>query len=215
MWRCCNLEYEWAGHVSTFEKRSGNCLHKIQTRARYDGAKAPLRHEVWPPHYETDQGVDSRQQDGIAELQDLQSKVNVIEKAVIKVQMLTVQEKLDADAKLEFAMKRIEEPPSPSTTSPPSAVASTVIDHISAVRRPASPDVDHIVFFKDVVEAAMEEKHGLDARQHPPDDFDLWGEATGGKKKGNLVGLGTRGDPRLMVTSRTSSSSSSSHTHHT
>ncbi|GKC76613.1 zinc finger, CCCH-type containing protein [Tanacetum coccineum] len=64
----------------------------------------------------------------------------------------------------------------------------------------------------DAVEAAMEDEHGPDASQHPPNDFDLWGKATGGKKKGKLVGLGTRGDPRLMVTSRTSTSSSSSHT---
>ncbi|GJV09142.1 transposase, Ptta/En/Spm [Tanacetum coccineum] len=63
----------------------------------------------------------------------------------------------------------------------------------------------------DAVEAAMEDEHGPDASQHPPNDFDLWGKATGGKKKGKLVGLGTRGGPRLMVTSRTSTSSSSSH----
>ena len=61
----------------------------------------------------------------------------------------------------------------------------------------------------------MEEKHGPDASQHPADDFDTWEDATGGKKKGKLVGLGTRGNPRLMVTSRTSSSSSSSYAHHT
>ena len=61
----------------------------------------------------------------------------------------------------------------------------------------------------------MEDEHGPDASQHPPNDFDLWEKATGGKKKGKLVGLGTRGDPRLMVTSRTSSSSTSLHAHHT
>ncbi|GKA07744.1 NETWORKED 1D-like protein [Tanacetum coccineum] len=49
------------------------------------------------------------ERDGIAELQDLQCKVKVIKKAVIEIQMLTVQEKLDADAKLESAMKQIEE----------------------------------------------------------------------------------------------------------
>ncbi|GJT39680.1 hypothetical protein Tco_0939545 [Tanacetum coccineum] len=64
----------------------------------------------------------------------------------------------------------------------------------------------------DVVEAGMEDKHGPDASQHPPNDFDVWEKAIGGKKKGKLVGLGTRRDPRLMVTSGTSSSSSSSHT---
>ncbi|GKB03063.1 transposase, Ptta/En/Spm [Tanacetum coccineum] len=67
----------------------------------------------------------------------------------------------------------------------------------------------------DAVEAAMEDEHGPNASQHPPNDFDLWEKATGGKKKGKLVGLGTQGDPRHMVTSRTSSSSSSSHAHHT
>ncbi|GJX96834.1 transposase, Ptta/En/Spm [Tanacetum coccineum] len=66
-------------------------------------------------------------------------------------------------------------------------------------------------FQMNVVEAAMEEKHGPDASDHPPNDFDLWGEATGGKKKGKLVGLGTRGDPRVMVT-RTSATSSFSST---
>nr|GEY44749.1 hypothetical protein [Tanacetum cinerariifolium] len=33
--------------------------------ARYGGAKAPLRREVWPPRYETDQGVDSRRQETV------------------------------------------------------------------------------------------------------------------------------------------------------
>ncbi|GJW29384.1 transposase, Ptta/En/Spm [Tanacetum coccineum] len=67
----------------------------------------------------------------------------------------------------------------------------------------------------DAVEAAMEDEHKPDASQHPPNDFDLWEKATGGKKKGKLVGLGTRRDTRLMVTTRTSSSSSSLHAHHT
>nr|GEX23210.1 transposase, Ptta/En/Spm [Tanacetum cinerariifolium] len=67
----------------------------------------------------------------------------------------------------------------------------------------------------DVVEGVIMEKRGPNASDHPPNDFDLWEEATGGKKKGKLVGLGTRGDPRVMVTSRTSSSSSSWHAHHT
>ena len=57
----------------------------------------------------------------------------------------------------------------------------------------------------------MVEKHGPDTSDHPPDDFDLWEEATGGKKKGKLVGLGSGGDPRVMVT-RTSATSSSSFT---
>ncbi|GJX86192.1 uncharacterized protein Tco_0336966 [Tanacetum coccineum] len=67
----------------------------------------------------------------------------------------------------------------------------------------------------DAVEAAIEDEHSPDASQHPPNDFDLWEKATRGKKKGKLVGLGTRGDTRLMVTSRKSSSYSSSHAHHT
>ncbi|GJT22178.1 uncharacterized protein Tco_0892115 [Tanacetum coccineum] len=62
----------------------------------------------------------------------------------------------------------------------------------------------------DAVEAAIVEKHGPDASEHPPNDFDLWGEATGGRKKGKLVGLGTRGDQRVMVTRTTATSSSSS-----
>ncbi|GKD19443.1 hypothetical protein Tco_1208601 [Tanacetum coccineum] len=39
----------------------------------------------------------------------------------------------------------------------------------------------------DVVEAAMEEKHGPDARQHPPDDFDLWGRPLGGRRKVQML----------------------------
>ncbi|GKE63398.1 hypothetical protein Tco_1513765 [Tanacetum coccineum] len=62
----------------------------------------------------------------------------------------------------------------------------------------------------DAVEAAIVEKHGPDASEHPPNDFDLWGEATGGRKKGKLVGLGTRGDQRVMVTRTAATSSSSS-----
>ncbi|GKE69686.1 hypothetical protein Tco_1527758 [Tanacetum coccineum] len=62
----------------------------------------------------------------------------------------------------------------------------------------------------DAVEAAIVEKHGPDASEHPPNDFDLWGEATGGRKKGKLVGLGTRGDRRVMVTRTAATSSSSS-----
>ena len=56
----------------------------------------------------------------------------------------------------------------------------------------------------------MVEKHGPDTSDHPPDDFDLWEEATGGKKKGKLVGLGSGGDPRVMVTRTLATSSSSS-----
>lgn len=43
------------------------------------------------------------------ELQDLQSKVKVIEMAVVEMQMRSMQQKLDSDAKLESAMKQIEE----------------------------------------------------------------------------------------------------------
>lgn len=71
------------------------------------------------------QGVESAtvNQDPLTELQDLQSKVKVIEMAVLEMQMLTVQEKLDSDAKLESAMKQIEQlsqqknPQKPKSTS--------------------------------------------------------------------------------------------------
>ncbi|GJZ09787.1 hypothetical protein Tco_0544070 [Tanacetum coccineum] len=43
---------------------------------------------------------------------------------------------------------------------------------------------------EDVVEAAIEEKHG---QMHPPDDFDLWEDATGGKKM-----LGANLNPTLV-----------------
>ncbi|GJS58919.1 transposase, Ptta/En/Spm [Tanacetum coccineum] len=62
----------------------------------------------------------------------------------------------------------------------------------------------------DAVEAAIVDKLGPDASEHPSNDFDLWGEATGGRKKGKLVGLGTRGDQRVMVTRTAATSSSSS-----
>ncbi|GKE38700.1 hypothetical protein Tco_1462105 [Tanacetum coccineum] len=35
----------------------------------------------------------------------------------------------------------------------------------------------------DAVEAAIVEKHGPDASEHPPNNFNLWGEATGGGRK--------------------------------
>nr|GEV89020.1 transposase, Ptta/En/Spm [Tanacetum cinerariifolium] len=60
----------------------------------------------------------------------------------------------------------------------------------------------------DVVEAAIVENHGPDASEHPPNDFDLWGEATGGEEE--IVDLGTRGDQMVMVTRTTTTSSSSS-----
>nr|GEW51888.1 hypothetical protein [Tanacetum cinerariifolium] len=62
----------------------------------------------------------------------------------------------------------------------------------------------------DAVEAAIMEKHGPDVSEHPPNHFDLCGEATEGRKKGKLVGLGTRGDQRVMVTCTAATSSSSS-----
>nr|GEW60240.1 probable aquaporin NIP5-1 [Tanacetum cinerariifolium] len=40
-------------------------------------------------------------------------------------------------------------------------------------------------FQMDAVEATIVEKHGPDASEHPPNDFDLWGEATGGGRKVN------------------------------
>ncbi|GKE97888.1 hypothetical protein Tco_0021239, partial [Tanacetum coccineum] len=35
----------------------------------------------------------------------------------------------------------------------------------------------------DAVEAAIVDKLGPDASEHPSNDFDLWGEATGGGRK--------------------------------
>ncbi|KAI3682693.1 hypothetical protein L1987_82860 [Smallanthus sonchifolius] len=49
------------------------------------------------------------ERDAFVELQDLQSKVKVIEMAVVEMQMRSVQQKLHSDAKLETAMKQIEE----------------------------------------------------------------------------------------------------------
>ncbi|XP_076944406.1 protein NETWORKED 1D-like [Bidens hawaiensis] len=49
------------------------------------------------------------EQDPFMELQDLQSKVKVIEMAVVEMQVLSMQQKLDSDAKLETAVKQIEE----------------------------------------------------------------------------------------------------------
>ncbi|KAL8214966.1 hypothetical protein R6Q57_004415 [Mikania cordata] len=49
------------------------------------------------------------ERDAFVELQDLQSKVKVIEKAVVEMQTRSTQQRLDSDAKLEAAMKQIEE----------------------------------------------------------------------------------------------------------
>ncbi|KAJ0625585.1 putative protein Networked (NET), actin-binding (NAB) [Helianthus annuus] len=49
------------------------------------------------------------ERDAFVELQDLQSKVKVIETAVVEMQMRSMQQKLDSDAKLESAMQQIEE----------------------------------------------------------------------------------------------------------
>ncbi|GJY28652.1 hypothetical protein Tco_0404419 [Tanacetum coccineum] len=35
----------------------------------------------------------------------------------------------------------------------------------------------------DAVEAVMEDEHRPDASQHPPNDFDIWEKATGGRRK--------------------------------
>nr|GEX88919.1 hypothetical protein [Tanacetum cinerariifolium] len=40
----------------------------------------------------------------------------------------------------------------------------------------------------DAAEAAIEDEHGPDTSQHPPNNFDLWGKATRGKKKGAKLG---------------------------
>nr|GFA59998.1 hypothetical protein [Tanacetum cinerariifolium] len=65
-------------------------------------------------------------------------------------------------------------------------------------------------YITNVVKAAMEEKHGTDSSDHPPNDFDLWEEATKGNKKGKLVGLGIIADLRVMVTPTSATSSFSS-----
>lgn len=49
------------------------------------------------------------EQDAFVELQGLQSKVKAIEMAVAEMQMLSVQQKLDSDAKLQSAMMQIQE----------------------------------------------------------------------------------------------------------
>ncbi|KAL4588145.1 hypothetical protein LXL04_001025 [Taraxacum kok-saghyz] len=54
-------------------------------------------------------GSSSMESDPFTELQDLESKIEAIKTAVVEMQMLSVQEKLDSDAKLESAMKQIEE----------------------------------------------------------------------------------------------------------
>ncbi|KAL5796654.1 hypothetical protein ACOSQ2_001474 [Xanthoceras sorbifolium] len=47
--------------------------------------------------------------DGFSDLQDLQMRIRAVEKAVIEKERLAMQEKLDANSKLEAAMRRIEE----------------------------------------------------------------------------------------------------------
>ncbi|KAK9057332.1 hypothetical protein SSX86_022167 [Deinandra increscens subsp. villosa] len=49
------------------------------------------------------------ERDAFVELQDLRSKVKIIEMSVVEMQTRTMQQKLDSDAKLESAMKQIEE----------------------------------------------------------------------------------------------------------
>lgn len=49
------------------------------------------------------------ERDAFVELQDLQTKVKLIETAVTEMQLLTTQQKLDSDAKLESAMMQIKE----------------------------------------------------------------------------------------------------------
>ncbi|KAL7599861.1 hypothetical protein Lser_V15G27212 [Lactuca serriola] len=51
----------------------------------------------------------SMEEDPSVELQDLESKVRSIETAVLEMQMLAVQDRLDSEAKLESAMRQIEE----------------------------------------------------------------------------------------------------------
>ncbi|CAH1434586.1 unnamed protein product [Lactuca virosa] len=57
------------------------------------------------------QGAESSsmEEDPSVELQDLESKVRSIETAVLEMQMLAVQDRLDSEAKLESAMRQIEE----------------------------------------------------------------------------------------------------------
>ncbi|KAK1588460.1 hypothetical protein Q3G72_023537 [Acer saccharum] len=47
--------------------------------------------------------------DGFSDLQDLQMRLKAVEKAVIEKERLSMQEKLDAQSKLEAAMRQIEE----------------------------------------------------------------------------------------------------------
>ncbi|KAM0064519.1 putative protein Networked (NET), actin-binding (NAB) [Helianthus debilis subsp. tardiflorus] len=60
---------------------------------------------------ENEKGGESAtmERDAFVELQDLQSKVKVIEMTVAEMQTLSTQQKLDSDAKLESAMMQIEE----------------------------------------------------------------------------------------------------------
>ncbi|KAI3526711.1 hypothetical protein L1887_05973 [Cichorium endivia] len=58
---------------------------------------------------EKDAESSTMEVDPFVELQDLENKVRSIETAVLEMQMLAVQDKLDSDAKLESAMKQIEE----------------------------------------------------------------------------------------------------------
>ncbi|KAK1426666.1 hypothetical protein QVD17_15343 [Tagetes erecta] len=70
-----------------------------------------VRTKVPQSENENEKDVESAtiEQDAFVELQGLQSKVKAIEMAVAEMQMLSVQQKLDSDAKLQSAMMQIQE----------------------------------------------------------------------------------------------------------
>ncbi|KAI7990564.1 Protein NETWORKED 1D [Camellia lanceoleosa] len=76
------------------------CLHRKLQQSNNDGLKdAELANH----------SADQKMPDEFSELQDLQTRIKAVEKAVIEVESFVTQENINANTKLEAAMRQIEE----------------------------------------------------------------------------------------------------------
>ncbi|XAR61175.1 hypothetical protein NMG60_11034804 [Bertholletia excelsa] len=92
------------GCISALENRM--CIHTRLQKSHDEGVKeTKIMHNYNAQSYDE----ECANQGALSELQDLQNRVKAVEKAVAEMERLAAQEKLNANTKLEAAMRRIED----------------------------------------------------------------------------------------------------------
>lgn len=130
-------------------------------------------------HAEQSEDVNAKTPDGISDMQDLQTRIKAIEKAVIEMEKLAVNN-LDTNSKLEIAMQQIEQFKSESSLRQQNVKSSR---HVSAQQedgeRRDAPEISEVgdeLLTKDIVLDQVSEcsSYGRSKREIDDQMLELW-----------------------------------------